>query len=282
MDFIYNFIKENHLEFLVQVFNIIITIIAAAILVKVVSKIIRVVVAKKVHNDDAIKANKIKTIETISISILKYVIWFIAAAIIIGELGFANAMNSMLAAAGIGGIALGIGAQSLISDIAVGFTMLFENQIAVGDYVQLFDSSGVTEGTVTDITLRTTYVQSFQGDITSIPNGKIAKIRNYSRDTFLAMVEIPVSAYSDTAHCLEIMKDIAIEYGKENELVTGEPEILRVEKIASGVAVLRMCLPVQPLAQWAIQGELNKRITQKFNQEGIDIQAVNVVKLNDK
>ena len=128
---------------------------------------------------------------------------FIAIAVSIGELGLAGAMNSMLAAAGIGTLALGIGAQSLIGDIVTGMFLLFEDQLSVGDYVSI----GGVEGTVEEMTLRTVTLQGWRGEKTMIPNGQVKTVVNYSRRDYLAVVEMNIAQEADADRAMAIMHE---------------------------------------------------------------------------
>ena len=171
--------------------NIVLAFVLARILTQLTGKVLQKTYKRRAlrfaHDDTA--ARRIETGVTLCQGIAKYVFYFIAVAISIGELGLTSAMASMLAAAGIGTLAIGIGAQSLIGDITSGFFMLFEDELAVGDYVLI---AGV-EGIVEEVTLRTVTVRGFRGEKNIIPNGQIKAIVNYSRDDYLAVIELAVA-----------------------------------------------------------------------------------------
>ena len=147
--------------------NIVLAFVLARILTQLTGKVLQKTYKRRAlrfaHDDTA--ARRIETGVTLCQGIAKYVFYFIAVAISIGELGLTSAMASMLAAAGIGTLAIGIGAQSLIGDITSGFFMLFEDELAVGDYVLV---AGV-EGIVEEVTLRTVTVRGFRGEKNIIP-----------------------------------------------------------------------------------------------------------------
>ena len=183
--------------------NIVLAFVLARILTQLTGKVLQKTYKRRAlrfaHDDTA--ARRIETGVTLCQGIAKYVFYFIAVAISIGELGLTSAMASMLAAAGIGTLAIGIGAQSLIGDITSGFFMLFEDELAVGDYVLI---AGV-EGIVEEVTLRTVTVRGFRGEKNIIPNGQIKAIVNYSRDDYLAVIELSVAPEADAERALEIL-----------------------------------------------------------------------------
>ena len=195
IDAVDEMLSEKGLGFVTNIINIAFIVLLAILITKGVRRLMQ-----NSHRitGDPVKQKRAETAETLMASIIKYVTYFIAAALIASELGFGASVRSLLAAAGIGGIVIGIGAQSLISDIVNGFFFLFEDQFSVGDMI---DAGGIT-GTVESIGLRTTTVRAFTGEVSVIPNGSIRTLTNYSRTNSLAIVDIPValSADADAVH----------------------------------------------------------------------------------
>lgn len=155
-------LADKGLAWLTSAGNIALAFLMAHVAVKAVGKVAKTIANgrfKKVQ-DQPYFTHRVDTAVSVAVSISRYVFYFIAIAISIGELGLAGAMNSMLAAAGIGTLALGIGAQSLIGDIVTGMFLLFEDQLSVGDYVSI----GGVEGTVEEMTLRTVTLRGWKGE----------------------------------------------------------------------------------------------------------------------
>ena len=205
-------LSEKGLGFVTNIINIAFIVLLAILITKGVRRLMQRLRSSRRISDDPVKQKRAETAETLMASIIKYVTYFIAAALIASELGFGASVRSLLAAAGIGGIVIGIGAQSLISDIVNGFFFLFEDQFSVGDMI---DAGGIT-GTVESIGLRTTTVRAFTGEVSVIPNGSIRTLTNYSRTNSLAIVDIPVALSADADAAMKLMRQEAgfFEAGK--------------------------------------------------------------------
>ena len=124
-------------------------------------------------------SQRIDTFQSVICSVIKYVIYFFVITSILGVLGLSATVSSLLATAGIGGVAIAFGAQGLVKDIITGLFLLFEDQFTVGETVQIDGEKGVIEA----ITLRSTRIRKPSGEITTVPNGSITKVTNFSRAT---------------------------------------------------------------------------------------------------
>jgi small conductance mechanosensitive channel len=267
-----NSLDKNGLGFLVSVLYIILVFALAKILSVLLNRAYRSVLSRRAKAIADDKHRRLETVGTLAVSIGRYILYFVAFAISLGELGLGNAMNSMLAAAGIGGIAIGIGAQSLIKDIMTGFFILFEDQFAVGDYVTIGDVTG----TVERIELRTTAVRGYRGEINVIPNGNIGVMTNFSRNDYLAMIDIPAAQGTDAEKAMALMLEEALAFAGEDKAVTGKPEVLGVVEAKDTASVIRLIQKVRPMQHWRVQRELTKRILERFNQEGISTAGMHV------
>ncbi len=225
----------------------------------------RIFKRRKVRKPMSLMAKKADTIETVAGSIAKYVVWFLAAAAILGIMGLTSAVGSLLATAGIGGIAIAFGAQSLVKDVTTGFFILMEDQFAVGEYVELEGEKGTVEA----ITIRTTRIRRFTGEITTIPNGSITKVTNYSRGDHVAVVDIAVSYEADIEKVSAIMLDTGLEYKKNHDNILEEPHVLGVEKLGDSDMTLRMIIRVKPLTHWETERALRRGIREALDNAGI-------------
>ena len=254
------------LGFLGSLIDIALIFALAFLIVRITKGIVRRLIKKRGGAEESVRRRRMDTAGTLAISVVRYIAYFVAVAATIGELGLSDTMTSILAAAGIGGVIIGIGAQSLISDIVNGFFMLFEDQYAVGDYI----SAGGATGTVEAIALRTTTIRSYTGELTTIPNGSIKGVTNYSRTDSLALIDMPIAYGEDAGRALALMEEEARAYKAElGDAAPGEPEALGAVSAEGGAMALRLVMRVKPLEHWGVQRELTRRIAARFVKEGI-------------
>ena len=262
------YLIERGLAWLGSLINILLVFLLAGILTKLSAKVLRRVAKGRKGRyayDDA-TARRIETGLSLFEGLAKYVFYFIAAAISIGELGLTSTMTSMLAAAGIGSLALGIGAQSLIRDITAGFFILFEGILAVGDYVLL---AGI-EGIVEDVNLRTVTVRGLRGEKNVIPNGNITTITNYSRDDYVAIIELAVAQEADADRALDILYEEALAvYEQMKDEGVQKPERVGITQVAESGVTLRVTMKANAMRQWAISRETIRRARLRFAETGI-------------
>ncbi|HWR23642.1 MAG TPA: mechanosensitive ion channel family protein [Feifaniaceae bacterium] len=241
--------------------------VVATILMRSAAKIITASHRKQVLKLTPERQRRAETAATITKSLSRYIIVFLAIAATVGQLGLTPVMNSLLAAAGVGGIALGIGAQSFIKDVVAGLFLIFEDQMAVGDYITAADVTG----TVEEITLRSTVVRGFRGEINVIPNGSIGVLVNFSRADYLAMVDVEIDREADIARAERCMREEAEAYAKESDTAVDSPEVLGVTAVGGEGVTMRMVLRVKPMTQWAAERALNRRIKERFEKEDIPL-----------
>lgn len=259
-------LEGNGLGFLSTLIEIATIFLIAFLAVRLVKGIVRHAIKKRGGDRDTVKRKRLDTAGTLAVSITKYLAYFVAAAASIGRLGLTDAMTSLLTAAGIGGIIVGIGAQSLISDVVNGFFMLLEDQYAVGDYIKASDITGTVEA----ISMRTTTIRAYGGEVSVIPNGSIKGVTNYSRSNALAIIDMPIAYGEDASRALAIMQETAESYRRELDgIITGKPEALGAVKVEGGAMSLRLTLEVKPLEHWGVERELKKRIAARFVSEGV-------------
>jgi len=269
-------IKANRLNYLWIVVSIVITFIAARIAIALLGKVMRSLTRYRCKNAAPEKIRKMETAETLTKSIIKYVIYFIAVAIALGQLGLGATMQSMLATAGIGGLAIGIGAQSLIKDVVTGFFMLFEDQLSVGDYVTI----GAISGTVEEISLRTTSIRGYRGELNVIPNGSIVTMTNFNRGDYLAEIDLDIAYESDVERARALMLEEAKKYAAEHDYVTGEPTVTGIIAMKASGVTIRLNMKVKPLKHWEVERTLAISIKERFSKEGIEIPYSKVVVLH--
>jgi small-conductance mechanosensitive channel len=247
--------------------NIILILIGAGVIIRVGrSGIQRFFLAQK-KNRLSLDERRANTLSTIAQSVLRYGVYFFAAASILYVLGLGGTAGSLLATAGIGGLAVGFGAQNLVRDIITGLFILFEDQYAVGDYVVI----GETRGTVEEIGLRVTRIRGFQGDLTVIPNGEISKVTNYTRGNSLAIVDIGIAYKTDINKAIGVMEQVGHQLRQENDQIVEPPVVLGVAGLEESRVTLRMIARTMPLQHWNVERQLRKRLKEAFDRENIEI-----------
>ena len=176
----------------------------------------------------------------------------------------------LLAGAGIAGIALGFGAQSLVKDCIAGLFMLLEDQYGIGDVIDLGEAIGVVE----EISLRTTVLRSLDGTVWHVPNGVVQRVGNLSQLWSVAVLDVDVAYDSDVSVASELLRQAADEVCASDDYVdqiVEPPQVLGVEALAADGVTLRLTVKVKPGKQWALQRALRQRIKAVFDEAGIEI-----------
>ncbi len=243
-------------------------ILAILFLAGVVYRIVKVLIDRffnaQIQSKIGIDVRKVNTLRALAHSILKYTVYFVTGLTVLGQ--FVDT-TSILATAGIGGLAIGFGAQSLVKDVISGFFILFEDQYAVGDFVTIGD----TTGTVEEIGLRITKIRGFKGDLTIIPNGQVQKVVNYTRGNVLAVVDISVPYETDIDRAIKLIEDVAKRYAQENKNIVEQPQVLGVMDMGDSQITIRAVARTLPLKHWEVERELKKRIKEAFDENDIGV-----------
>lgn len=252
--------------------NILIVISGTFILNKVFKRIIRrsvriAVTSNSQVSQDAEKKRE-ETLMRIFNGIVKILLITIATLMILSEIGMKIA--PILAGAGIAGIAVGFGGQYLIRDIITGLFIIIENQFRVGDVVSI---KGVG-GTVEDITLRMTTLRDLDGTVHHIPNGEITVVSNMSKYFSRVNLNIGVAYNTRLDHAIEVVNRVGKDLAEDpawKEHIISAPQFLRVDSLSDSSVDLKILGDTKPIMQWAVMGELRKRIKEAFDKEGIEI-----------
>jgi small-conductance mechanosensitive channel len=213
---------------------------------------------------------RVQTLERVFRYIANVVIALVAGTLILGQLGISIA--PILATAGVAGVAIGFGAQSLIKDYFTGFFLLLEDQIRQGDVIQIGDKAGIVE----EVTLRYVRLRDLDGYVHFLPNGEIKSVTNRTRDFAYAVVEVGVSCTENADTVLEIMRTAGNSIRTDPayaRYVQGECEVIGVERLDGSALVLRARLKVAPLEQQPVRREFLKRIKTAFDAQGVQMPA---------
>jgi len=214
---------------------------------------------------------QVKRLETLGRSfrhIAAVVITLIAGMLVLSELGISIA--PILASAGVIGIAVGFGAQSLIKDYFTGFFLLVENQLRQGDVVEVAGKGGMVE----EITLRYIRLRDFEGTVHYIPNGQVNSVTNRSRGFAFAVIDVGVAYKEHTDRVFEVMRRVGSELRNDPEVgkrILEDLEINGVDRWEASSVVIRCRFKVKPLEQWDVRREYLRRLKMAFDSEGIEI-----------
>lgn len=193
-------------------------------------------------------------------------IWTVAFFMVLREMDFD--IRPLLAGAGVVGVAIGFGAQTLIKDVLAGLFLLIENQIRVNDVVVIDGTGGLVE----EINLRTTSLRSEDGAVHVFPNGSIQKLSNLTRDFSYYVFSLSIDYKDDTDHASKLVSAIAAEMMEEEpykQAILAPLEMMGVDKLGDSAAVLKARLKTMPMKQWLVGREMNSRIKKRFLAEGI-------------
>lgn len=192
----------------------------------------------------------------------------VVALTILTELGIN--VGPLLASAGVAGIAIGLGTQSLIKDVLAGLFVLLEDQFGIGDYVTI---AGVT-GNVEEMSLRRTTVRDFNGTLYTVPNSEIKVVSNGSKDWARVIVDVGVAYETDLGRAMAVLSDVSQAVASAPEFqadVLEPPQVMGVMALADSWVTLRVAIKVNAGAQWAMSRELRKAIKERFEREGIEM-----------
>lgn len=259
----YTIQKESVYNSASIILKIIIILVSMYLAIKIGNKIIERYISKQKHFRFSLDEKKAKTIGAILKSVLKYSVYFIGVLSIIetrfGRIG--------LTFAGIGGVAIGFGSQSLVKDIINGFFILFEDQFAVGDYIHIDDKGGVVES----MELRVTKIRDFNGDLHIVPNGLITKVTNHSRGNIKITIDADIAYDEDVDKAIEVISKLCKRFKDENDNVTEGPEVLGVHAFKEGGVTIRVSGRTKPMSQWDTEMKLRKEIREVLRSENINI-----------
>lgn len=226
------------------------------------------------ESEAARAASRAETITTVLSSVASVVIWGLAALMILGELDIE--IGPLIAGAGVAGIALGFGAQTVVRDFLTGLFMLVEDQFGVGDIIDVGQIGGPDIiGVVEKVSLRTTTLRDLKGTVWHVPNGEILRVANMSQLWSRALLDIEVAYDTDLRLAEGIIQRVANEMWESGEGVGAhileEPEMWGVQSLGSSGIALRLVIKTNPAEQWPVERELRLRVKEAFDEAGIEI-----------
>lgn len=255
--------KDSIYNFGYKLFKIFIIIVFMVIAVKIGNSIIDRMVERQKKFKFSLDDRKSQTLRVVLQSILRYSVYFI------GIFAIAETMFGTvgLTLAGIGGVAVGFGSQSLVKDMINGFFILFEDQYSVGDIIKIDDKGGIVES----IELRITKIRDFNGDLHTIPNGTITKVTNHSRGDLRIMVDVDISHNANLDKAIEVIGNICSKFNSENIDVVEGTEVLGVSALKDTGITIKIAGKTKPISQWALEMKLRKEIIDGLKESNIEM-----------
>ncbi len=254
-------------------------IVLSRIVVKISDKaIIKFFNRNKKMKKFGMRSRKADTLSVIIQSLVKYFIYFIALVMILQQIGIET--NSLIATAGIGGVALGFGAKSLVQDVITGFFILFEDQYSVGEHVRIEGREGIVE----DMQIRVTKVRDFSGELHIIPNGQINIVTNMNRGSIKADVNLRIPYDSDMEKVFSILKGVSEKIKERHkDSITHDPVINGVAEFTTYDMRVNMYVMTKPTKQFGVAYDMRKLAIEDLEKSGIEVKVFKgVTILNDQ
>jgi len=236
------------------------TIAVTAIVLLLAYRLVLRVITRLLKDRAGHEAARLRTLASLLTSLTRWVVGFVAAVIVLRELGVD--VLPVLVSAGVLGLAIGFGAQALIRDIITGFFLLFEGLIHVGDVVQV----GTSTGTVESIGLRITTLRMDDGALRVIPNGQLTEFSSFGAGV-RAVVEVPVSRDVPIDRALALMREVGEAWARESGAALESPQVPGIMGFSGGDVLLRLTVRVAPERRLPIEAELRRRIKAAFDRE---------------
>lgn len=249
--------------------RVVLIIVLAWVAIAVMQRVIRTLrlrIAGRMDDREAIK--RAETLGRVFRYLVAVVVSLVAGLLILGEFGVSVA--PILGAAGVAGIAVGFGAQSLVKDYFNGFFLLLENQIRQGDVVNVADKGGLVE----EVTLRYVRLRDYDGNVHFVPNGLITTVQNFSREYAQSVIDVGIAYRESVDDAFAVMREVAAAMRADEAYaakILADLEIAGVERWDDSAVVLRCRFKVAPLEQWTVRREYLRRLKQAFDARGIEI-----------
>jgi small conductance mechanosensitive channel len=209
---------------------------------------------------------RVRTLTTLAESAIRLTVILLTVLTVLALYGVP--IGPLLASAGVVGLAVGLGAQTLIRDVIAGFFIVLEDQYHVGDVITVNTIGGVVEA----LTLRYTALRTLEGAYVVIPNGEIRVVQNLSRDWARAVIDVPVVPEEDVDRVIGVLRGLLAALPQDPELgpaVLEPGEVLGIETLGPQQATVRVAVKTRPLEQWRVARELRRRILQALREAGV-------------
>lgn len=244
-------------------------IVVILILARIVLKIADVAIVRGLgHKAIRMDERRSNTLTKLLLNVVHYVVYFLVGLTILNNLGLD--VTTLIAGAGVAGLAIGFGAQSLVKDVITGFFLIFEDQFGVGDHVMINTNNQVV-GNVIEVGLRISKVRAFTGEVHIIPNGQITQVTNYSKANSLAVLDFSVAYESDLDKVYAVLEEVGKKAKEELETIVAEPVVAGLQMFGASDVVVRMTVETLPMEHYVVGRAIRKMVKEAFDREGIEI-----------
>lgn len=275
VDFWQNIAAEAMTWFITVVPRLLLILIVAAVVLRLVSVLLKrlrpLVVGRLrkggIENDGELE-KRVDTLLGILKTAIKVIVWLVLGMLFLSQLGIN--VGPIIAGAGILGLAVGFGAQALVSDIISGFFMLLENQVRAGD-VAIINGTG---GLVENVGLRTIILRDLSGTVHTIRNGQINMVSNMTKEWSAIVFDIGVAYNEDVDHVMKVMAQVDEELRSDESfgaLILQPMEIFGLDSFGDSAVVIKGRIKTKPIQQWAVGREYRRRLKIAFDREEIEI-----------
>ena len=258
------------IDFGLRLLSALVVLAVCVAAMRVIRRLLKKVLTLKI-SPRAIPPARIESLTAFVLALYDVVAWFVIAMVTISKLGVD--VTSLLTVAGVGGIAIGLGAQTLVKDMLAGLLFFVENQYQPGDVVTV---AGVT-GEVEKMTLRVTEIREYSGDLHVIPNGEIRAVANSTRSYHRAIVDLSVDYSEPLDRVTRVLNDELEHCFPGIEGLSATPVCLGVTKLADSGVEMRVSAECAVKQHWAVERELRRRIKDRFDAEGIELSLPQIV-----
>jgi moderate conductance mechanosensitive channel len=247
--------------------KILLVLIIALLVIRIVHTLTRGMVALRTRRlPPGIRGQQIQTLASVINSIASFVVWFVVLLTVLDRVGIN--LGPLLASAGIAGLAIGFGAQTLVKDFINGFFVLLEDQYNIGDAVRM---AGV-KGTVEDMTLRRTVLRDDDGTLHTIPNSQVQIVSNMTRDWAQVSPHVSVAYGEPSDKIVELLKQVGDEIRHDPRFaddIVADVEVPGIDRVGNGEAEYLVLVKTRPRKQFAITREFRRRIKECFEKNNI-------------
>jgi moderate conductance mechanosensitive channel len=247
--------------------KILLILIVALVVIRIVHTLTRGMVALRArHLPPGIRGQQIQTLASVINSIASFVVWFLVGLTVLDRVGIN--LGPLLASAGIAGLAIGFGAQTLVKDFINGFFVLLEDQYNIGDAVRL---AGV-KGTVEDMSLRRTVLRDDDGTVHVIPNSQVQIVSNMTRDWSQISLQVSVAYGEPSDKIIELLKQVGEEIRHDPQFaddIVADVQVPGIDRVGNGEAEYLVLVKTRPRKQFAVTREFRRRIKECFEKNKI-------------
>lgn len=279
MNNIWNIIAEygiSHLDSIEYAGKTALKIIVLFVIARFGIRILTKVADRALNLHGKMEERRKKTLISLFSNLIKYTVYFILLLTVLPLLDVE--IGALLAGAGVVGITVAFGAQTLIKDFFNGFFILFEDQFGVGDQVEINNIAGQ----VHSVGLRVTSLKISTGEIVFIPNSQITQVTNLSKSNSIAVIDINVGYDTDVNKAIAILKEVMDEIKREDSNIVGEVSILGVQSLNDSNITLRATAECMPLTHWSVERLAKQRAHQAFASQKIDLPIQKIMYLHEK